>query len=411
MDEHHPYDEQPKGLYDVIVRRALDAFVDGGYSRTSTDTISRMLGISKKTLYRLFPSKQELLRSVVQLATQNIEERTNEIYEDHARPVADRLASLVSTISPIYARIRSPKLLHDFQRAAPAIWEELRLWRIGRYNALRALLVEGVQRGEIRGDIDVDHIITMYSILVDKCMDHVTLEDSSVSSLNLYQGLMEMLLRGVMIKPGLIDNGTASARECERAPLLTSALALFNQYGYTKTSSDQIAREMRISKRTLYEHFSKKSHIATTLLLQTAREVDRRCDPLRFDDAATFHTQLHELLTHYTCLLRELSPTFLDDLSVALPRVHSSFVSWQRGSLEHHLARAFASGRQLGIIRPAIEPSALIAVVRLTLENVLVRNTSARPVGERAVPDSVAFTILYDGMLQQTTQSQQQQKH
>lgn len=408
MEEQPNEDQQPERLRDAIVRRALEAFVYGGYSRTSTDTISRMLGISKKTLYKVFPSKEEILRNVVRLATRTLEERTNSIYTDHATPVADRLTALVSQISPIYARIRSPQLLLDFQRAAPAIWEELRRWRIERYNALKDLLDEGVTRGEIRDDVAVDDIVAMYSILVDKCMDYETLEESSVSSLQLYQGLMELLLRGIYASDGIThETRDVHQQACSRSPVLANALTLFNQFGYSKTSSDQISRSIGISKRTLYEQFAKKSHIATTLLLHTAREVDRRCDPITFDDAASFRSQFHQLLMTYMSVLREVSPTFLDDVSTALPRLHRAFLSWRKSSIEFHIARALASGKRMGVITPAIESSTLIALVRLTLENVLLHEPVVRPMRPTTLSDNAAFTLLYDGMLLRTTQSQQ----
>lgn len=410
MDELHAEDQQPERLRDVIIRRALDAFTYGGYSRTSTDTISRMLGISKKTLYKVFPSKEELLRNVVRLATRTIEERTDSIYANHTISVADRLALLVTQISPIYARIRSPKLLLDFQRAAPAIWQELSRWRKERYNALKILLEEGVERGEIRNDVAVEDIVAMYAILVDKCMDYETLEESSISSLQLYQGLMELLLRGMYVNDDAVHTAPlATHAACPRSPVLATSLTLFNQFGYSKTSSDEIARALGMSKRTLYEMVAKKSHIATMLLVQTAREVDRRCDPLTFDDAALYRSQFHQLVTTYVSVLREISPTFLGDLSIALPRQHRAFLSWRKSSIEFHIARALASGARMGLITPGIESSTLIALLRLTLEHVLLREATERPIGPTTVADDAVFTLLYDGMLLRTTQSPQPQ--
>jgi AcrR family transcriptional regulator len=51
---------------DEIVRIASQAFNDLGYDRCSMATISERLGGSKATLYGYFPSKEELLRAVLQ---------------------------------------------------------------------------------------------------------------------------------------------------------------------------------------------------------------------------------------------------------------------------------------------------------------------------------------------------------
>lgn len=366
-----------------------------------------MLGISKKTLYKVFPSKEDILRGVIRLATRSIEERTEAVYADHSRSVADRLAALVTQISPIYARIRSPQLLLDFQRAAPAVWNELRAWRIERYVALRDLLEEGVQRGEIRKDIPVDDIINIYAVLVDKCMDYATLEESAVSSLQLYRGLMELLLHGLYQRDQSLPLPEDPVPS-KRTPILQQALDRFNHHGYTKTSADDIARACGISKRTLYEHYAKKSHIATTLLIDAAREIDRRCDVLTYDAATTFHANVHRLITTYTCILRSLSPTFLDDLQIALPRQHAAFMSWRRGSFEYHLSRAITAGKTLGIITDERETAVLIALVRITLENILLNNSAAHTLNTTSSDPHVVMTMLYDGILQRREQSQQQ---
>ncbi len=410
MEDQQSSEHQPQQLRELIIRRALDAFLHGGYSRTSTDKISRMLGISKKTLYKVFPTKEELLRSVVRLATRSLEERANAVYADSATSVEKRLETLVTEISPIYARIRSPQMLLDFQRAAPTVWNELRLWRLERYAALHGLIAEGVSRGEVRADLSVDDVVTMYAILVDKCMDYETLEESSVSSLQLYQGLMDILLRGISVVHAGHRMPSVVPLVLERSPLMQASLTLFNTVGYSKTSSDEIARALAISKRTLYEQVCKKSHIATTLLLQTARAIDQRCDPLTFEDPATFILDLHLLITTYVGALRELSPVFIDDLATALPRLHRAFTVWRRSSFEYHISRAAAEGRRLGLLRTSIGAPVLIALVRLTMEDVLLRQPATNATGASVTVDDVVFTILYDGILQQRGQSQPQQK-
>lgn len=50
----------------------------------------------------------------------------------------------------------------------------------------------------------------------------------------------------------------------DKGQILLTAFDLFSQYGIKKVSMDDIARSLRISKRTLYEYFTDKE----TLLVQ-----------------------------------------------------------------------------------------------------------------------------------------------
>ena len=56
----------PDERRDHILAVAAAAFAKGGYGATSMSTIAAMLGGSKATLYKYFPSKEALLEAVVQ---------------------------------------------------------------------------------------------------------------------------------------------------------------------------------------------------------------------------------------------------------------------------------------------------------------------------------------------------------
>jgi AcrR family transcriptional regulator len=55
-----------------IVIQAFDLFCDRGYSGMNMDEVAARCGISKKTLYRLFPSKLELTGAIVDAHRQSI---------------------------------------------------------------------------------------------------------------------------------------------------------------------------------------------------------------------------------------------------------------------------------------------------------------------------------------------------
>ncbi len=55
------------------------------------------------------------------------------------------------------------------------------------------------------------------------------------------------------------------APEAKRAAILDAALRLFSQYGYRRTSIDDIAREAEIAKGTVYLSFKSKEEIFRAL--------------------------------------------------------------------------------------------------------------------------------------------------
>lgn len=62
-------DQQQK---EIIVEKAYDLFLKAGFAAMRMDDVAADCGISKRTLYRLFPSKLDLFRSLVEFHRQSM---------------------------------------------------------------------------------------------------------------------------------------------------------------------------------------------------------------------------------------------------------------------------------------------------------------------------------------------------
>jgi AcrR family transcriptional regulator len=76
---------------EAIVKEALDLFVREGYGATTMDDIAAACHVSKRTLYRLFPSKIELFTALVEAHRQLMLEFPA---HDPARSLEDQLAEV-----------------------------------------------------------------------------------------------------------------------------------------------------------------------------------------------------------------------------------------------------------------------------------------------------------------------------
>src|SRR3979409_1002024 len=59
--------------------------------------------------------------------------------------------------------------------------------------------------------------------------------------------------------------------------IVLAGLRLFTQYGYRKTSIDDIARAAQVAKRTVYLHFENKAAVFLAILEYLGDQVRQRC--------------------------------------------------------------------------------------------------------------------------------------
>jgi AcrR family transcriptional regulator len=138
-------------------RAILDAscalLAEGGLPALTIDRVVARAGVSKATIYRRWASKQDLALAALEHCSPELQApRTGRVREDLVELLRADLGELVGT--PL-GRVL-PGLIGD-PGEAPGLREEIgRRFVAPRAEALRTALAEGVRRGELRADLDVD---------------------------------------------------------------------------------------------------------------------------------------------------------------------------------------------------------------------------------------------------------------
>ena len=73
-------------------------------------------------------------------------------------------------------------------------------------------------------------------------------------------------------------NSHGESGSTKPSAIVLAGLQLFTQYGYRKTSVDDIARVAQVAKRTVYLHFENKAAVFLAILEYLADQVRQRCD-------------------------------------------------------------------------------------------------------------------------------------
>lgn len=110
-----------------IIRGASARFLAHGFSRVTMDRLAADLGVSKKTLYQHFASKEALLYAVV---TGFLAETSSSVRAIVGRggDVRGRLASLMNYLSRRLSLV-SPVFFEELERHAPDMWQEVQDFR------------------------------------------------------------------------------------------------------------------------------------------------------------------------------------------------------------------------------------------------------------------------------------------
>jgi AcrR family transcriptional regulator len=157
----------------VIVRHALDLFVDHGYAATSMDGIAAGCHISKRTLYRLFPSKIELFAAMVE------EHRHSMLVfppHDPAMPIEDQLARVFLVDIGAEGERKRTAFIHMAVIESRQIPDLAQVMRREGGDKSRALLGDWLAEAKARDLIDVENPDAAAGILMDMMFGAVALK-------------------------------------------------------------------------------------------------------------------------------------------------------------------------------------------------------------------------------------------
>lgn len=186
-----------------ILSAASDLFFTHGYSRVSMDEVAAALGMSKKTIYKHFDGKQELLLATMQQFYDEIQAGIEQLRADPALDHAGRLRAFISLLGQKMAVIRQAQ--SDLRQGAPEVWAYIE----GRreqviFSELRRLIEEGIEHGVLRAGFDPDLVGTLLTIWMQAVANSDVLAQYPVSAADLLNTMLDILLHG-MLQPDIIS--------------------------------------------------------------------------------------------------------------------------------------------------------------------------------------------------------------
>lgn len=158
-----------------IESRILDVsyrlFLKHGYKNTTMDDISQALAISKKTLYKYFPGKLELLAASFDLLKTKLSVKVESLFENKYISFTTKLKSFLAIVAADLAPINS-QLLEDLRDHAPEVWVDLQDYiRDSAYLRFQKLIEEGIEKGQVTPGINKTMIILVYASAIQSLID------------------------------------------------------------------------------------------------------------------------------------------------------------------------------------------------------------------------------------------------
>ena len=185
-----------------IIQAAREHFFAHGFRNVRMDELAEELGMSKKTIYSHFPSKNALLEATLLDKFHSAEKDFSAITSECSDDFPSALHRLLACVQRHAEEIRPP-FIRDIQREAPEMFKVVQARRrelIQRH--FGKLLGEGRREGHIRKDIPVHMIIEILLGAVEAIANPTRLAELELSPKSVLTAIISVILEGALTPDG-----------------------------------------------------------------------------------------------------------------------------------------------------------------------------------------------------------------
>jgi AcrR family transcriptional regulator len=185
-----------------IIMQVFELFMRYGIKSMSMDDIALQMGMSKKTLYQYFASKDDLVNAVLEKHLEMDQCKVKSLISSKNNAIDD-LMHIATTVNDTLKQI-NPSIHYDLEKYHPQAWK-----KFGDYKRnfiqenIKLNILKGIKEELYRSDINVDIVAALYVSKADIVFDASVFPPDKYAFNRVYLEMMKQHIRGIATSKGL----------------------------------------------------------------------------------------------------------------------------------------------------------------------------------------------------------------
>ena len=179
----------------------MQQFMLYGIRSVTMDDISKNLGISKKTLYKYFKDKDEIVSTLMQMDINGEMEMLDSLVKCTENAIEETYA--FSKVLTEKLKAVNPSLMYDLEKYHPKAWKLfITHKRVDVYDCIKSNLERGIKEGFYVEHLNPEIVARIYSEKIDMLFNQELFPMNKFKVENVYNEMIRYHLRGIINDKG-----------------------------------------------------------------------------------------------------------------------------------------------------------------------------------------------------------------
>ena len=181
-------------MQEKILNAAIEEFAKRGLKFTMND-VAKNLGMSKKTLYTVYESKEKMLLALADYSFRDIKKSEQAIFQDETLDVLTKVEKIMVVLPEKYQNIGLSNL-YQLKEKYPHVYQKTVEHLETDWDATISLLQQGMQEGKLR-QFSIPVLKTMLGSTIQQFFASDVLIRNGISYEDAMQEMIQILIYGI----------------------------------------------------------------------------------------------------------------------------------------------------------------------------------------------------------------------
>ena len=187
-------EEQSKN---IILEQGIHQFSKNGVKSFTVESLASDLGMSKKTIYKFFPTKEILLEKIVSYFTGSVKRKFQSVVESDKKSI-DKFDEVMNFLIKKIGYLKIENAM-EVKARYPKIWKNIQEFRLSLIQFITIIFKEAQSKGYASTELDMEIVATIYMNIINSTFQPEFFLQNNLAPGDTIRTFVKMVTEGIFI--------------------------------------------------------------------------------------------------------------------------------------------------------------------------------------------------------------------